>query len=302
MPKNSLGLQPITFEVVMIIVLGATGTIGQKLVKQLEKSQRNYVLVARSVERAGKMFPDQSVRYGDLDKPLSLAAAFKGGTSLFLLSSHNEGMEAQQINAINAAQKSGIKRIVKISGCEASITPHAKSETGREHYRIEQHLKSHYDDYVILRCNFFMQNLLGQVASMVKNSNKITMPFSKNTIFSFIDAQDIAACSMQALIKDQHLEKTLYLTGEPSSFLELSQDLSEQLSKPVTYQKIPLWLVNIIMRIKREPTRHIRHQIQMAKLFMLGAGIESTGNVKNLLGHPPITLKDFLKRNLNYFQ
>ena len=286
----------------MIIILGATGTIGRQLVKLLEKSQHEFRLVARSIEHAKKVLPAQFIRYGDLDSPQSLAAAFDGGTCLFLLSGHGEGMEAQQINAINTATKLGIKRIVKISGCEASIAPHAKSETGREHYRIEQHLKKYCDDYVILRCNFFMQNLLGPVAGMVKNKNKILMPFSKDTIFSFIDAQDIAACAMQALIQEKHSAKTFYITGQPSSFLELSEVLSEHLSEPVAYKKVPLWIVKIIMRIKGESARHIRHQSQMAKLFMLGAGIKSTTSVSDLLGHPPITLNHFIKSNLNHFQ
>ena len=286
----------------MIIVLGATGTIGQLLVKQLEQSNQEYKVIARSVERATKIFPAHLVRYGDLDKPQSLTEAFQGGTSLFLLSGHGEGMEAQQHSAIDAATSAGIKRIVKISGCEASIGLHANSETGREHYRIEQHLKKASDDYVILRCNFFMQNLLDQAASMVKSKNKIMMPFSKNTIFSFIDAQDIAACAAQALIEKKYSKETFYLTGQPSSFLDLSKTLSQHLAKPVTYKKVPLWLVKIIMRLKGNSARHISHQLEMAKLFMLGAGTKSTNSVNEILGQPPVPLNSFIKRSINHFQ
>ncbi|MEH6345754.1 MAG: NmrA family NAD(P)-binding protein [Bermanella sp.] len=286
----------------MIIVLGATGTIGQLLIKQLEQNNQKHVVIARSVERATKIFPPNIIRYGDLDKPQSLTEAFKGGTSLFLLSGHGEGMEAQQHSAIDAATRAGIKRIVKISGCEASIGLHAKSETGREHYRIEQHLKKASDDYVILRCNFFMQNLLDQAASMVKSKNKIMMPFSKDTIFSFIDAQDIAACAAQALIEKKYSGKTFYLTGQPSSFLDLSKTLSQHLPKPVTYKKVPLWLVKIIMRLKGNSARHIRHQLEMARLFMLGAGTKSTNSVNEILGQPPVALNNFIKRSINHFQ
>jgi len=286
----------------MIIVLGATGTIGQLLVKQLEQRNQEYVVIARSVERAAKIFPAHLVRYGDLDKPHSLIEALKGGSALFLLSGHGEGMEAQQHSAIDAAARAGIKRIVKISGCEASIGLHAKSETGREHYRIEQHLKQSTNDYVILRCNFFMQNLLDQAASMVKSKNKIMMPFSKDTIFSFIDAQDIAACAAQALVEEKYSGKTFYLTGHPSSFLELSKNLSQHLPKPVTYKKVPLWLVKIIMRLKGNSARHVRHQLEMAKLFMLGAGTKSTSSVNEILGQPPVTLNNFIKRSINHFQ
>jgi len=286
----------------MIIVLGATGTIGQLLVKQLEQNNQEYMVIARSVERAAKIFPAHLVRYGDLDKPQSLVEALKGGSSLFLLSGHGEGMEAQQHSAIDAATAAGIKRIVKISGCEASIGMHAKSETGREHYRVEQHLKQSTNDHVILRCNFFMQNLLDQAATMVKSKNKIMMPFSKDTIFSFIDAQDIAACAAQALVEEKYSGKTFYLTGHPSSFLELSKNLSQHLPKPVTYKKVPLWLVKIIMRLKGNSARHVRHQLEMAKLFMLGAGTKSTSSVNEILGQPPVTLNNFIKRSINHFQ
>jgi len=286
----------------MIIVLGATGTIGQLLVKQLEQLSQDYVVVARTPKKAQKILPDQKIRFGDLDKPESLNSAFKGGTSLFLLSGHGEGMEKQQLTAIDAAKKCGIKRIVKISGCEASIDAHSSSETGREHWRIEQHLKQSSDDYVILRCNFFMQNLLDQAASMVKSKNKIMMPFDKNTGFSFIDAQDIAACAAQALIEPKYAAKTFYLTGEQSSFLELTRLLSLNLSVSVSYKKVPLWLSKIVMRLKGNSARMVRHQLEMAKLFMGGAGEKSTSSVNDILGRSPQTLNEFIKRSIGNFQ
>ncbi len=273
----------------MIIVLGATGTIGQLLVKQLEQLSQDYVVVARTPQKAQKILPAQKIRFGDLDKPESLNSAFKGGTSLFLLSGHG-------------AKKCGIKRIVKISGCEASIDAHSSSETGREHWRIEQHLKQSSDDYVILRCNFFMQNLLDQAASMVKSKNKIMMPFDKNTGFSFIDAQDIAACAAQALIEPKYAAKTFYLTGEQSSFLELTRLLSLNLSVSVSYKKVPLWLSKIVMRLKGNSARMVRHQLEMAKLFMGGAGEKSTSSVNDILGRSPQTLNEFIKRSIGNFQ
>ena len=280
----------------MIIILGATGTIGQKLVAQLAARNQAFIIVARN-DNARIQFPQHTVRYGDLDKPESLIKAFNGGSALFLLSSHGEKMEAQQRSAIDAAKAVGIGRIVKISGSEASIDPHSMSETGREHWRIEQYLKQQFNDYVILRCNFFMQNLLDQVATMVRNNKTIMLPFDKNTGFSFIDADDIAACTAEVLTQPHYLGETLYLTGEPSSFLALSQSLSLHLKQSINYKRIPLWLAHVVMRGKGMPSHLVRHQLEMAKLFMQGAGAKNTDNVKNLLGRAPINLDEFVERN-----
>lgn len=284
----------------MIIVLGATGTIGQLLVSELEKTDQEYVLISRT-EKAKDIFPNQTIRYGDLDKPETLISAFEGGTSLFLLSAHGEKMEPQQIAAIDAATEVGIKRIVKISGTEVSINKNSMAETGREHWRIEQYLKEKTNDFVILRCNFFMQNLLDQVAQTVRSSRKIIMPFDKETIFSFIDANDIAACSKEVLIQPQYSGKTYYITGAPSSFLELTQVLSQHLRKKVTYKKIPMWLVRIVMRIKGGSARSVNHQLEMAEMFKQGAGAKNTDSVQEILGRSPISLNSFVEEHISHF-
>lgn len=286
----------------MIIVLGATGTIGQLLVTQLKKASQDFVIIARNIDAAKQQFNSQSIRFADLDKPNTLIPAFKGGSALFLLSGHGQNMEAQQLAAIDAAKQAGIQHIVKISGCEASISPSSSTETGREHYRIEQHLKNSTSHFVILRCNFFMQNLLDQAASMVRKNGKILMPFHKNTPFSFIDAQDIAHCAAVALTQKAHLGKTYYLTGQPSSFMALSNSLSTKLNKKVTYKKIPLWLTKLVMRLKGGEPRIIRHQMEMAKLFLKGAGKKDTNKVLELTRVQPSTLNEFIDKNIAHFQ
>jgi len=286
----------------MIIVLGATGTIGQHLVRILEKQGEDFVIVARDKQKASAQFPKAKIRYGDLSKATSLKTAFQGGNALFLVSPHGPDMVSQQCAAILRASKLGIKRIVKISGSNASVAEDSVYAIGREHWEIEQTLKEHADEFVILRCNFFMQNLLEEVAAMVRSQRKILMPFSKNLTFCFLDAQDIAQCAVNCFNEPQHAQKTYHLTGRKSSFSELASILSQQLGSQIRYRSIPLFLAKLALRLKGKPRWLVEHQIEMSQFFRAGGASIESSDIGLILKNPPALLENFLSRHLAYFK
>jgi len=248
------------------------------------------------------VFPHAIVRYGDLDKPETLTKAFNGGQALFLLSPHGPNMVQQQVSAIEQAAASAIKRIVKISGTHGYICENSPTDTGRDHWRIEQTLENLSEQYVILRCNFFMQNLLEDISKMVRNKKALRLPFGRSLGISFLDARDIGSCALQALAAPEHANQTYYLTGPESSFGELADILSKYLDTPIAYRQVPLWLARIAMRFNKRDRWTVQHQIVMAKLFIDGAGTDSTSAVETILGRPPITLERFTTDYIGHFQ
>ena len=104
----------------MILITGATGTVGSEAVKRLSAQGRQARALARHL---GKVNADQvpHVEFvqGDFDDADSLQRACSGVEQAFLLSNSSERAEQQQIGFVGAARKSGVRHIVKLSQLHA---------------------------------------------------------------------------------------------------------------------------------------------------------------------------------------
>ncbi|MEH8015762.1 NmrA family NAD(P)-binding protein [Rheinheimera muenzenbergensis] len=286
----------------MLIVLGATGNIGREVAKLMIDNAEQAVFLSRQPQKLQPQLNGHLVRAADLDEPASLERAMAGGTKLLLVSPNSAAMQRQQSNAIQAALNSGIQHIVKISGTPKSVRQDSVSAVGRAHWHIEQQLKAQAPAYSILQCNFFMQNLLGLQAGMVRKSGKITLPFAADTVFRFINTADIAACAVRLLTDDKVQSQTYNLSGQASSFQQLADELSRLLASRVNYKQIPLWLTQLVMRFKGMPKTQVQHQLEMTRLYQQGISDDASDAVQLLTGRPAISLPQFLEQHLAEFK
>ena len=106
-------------------ITGATGQLGRLVVKKLKAKVPSADIVAliRTPARAAGL--GISVRGADYDKPETLDPAFAGIDTLVLISSSELGQRraAQHHNVIEAAKKTGVKRIVYTSLLHADTSP-----------------------------------------------------------------------------------------------------------------------------------------------------------------------------------
>lgn len=70
----------------MILVTGATGTVGSELVKQLLEARQKVRVLVRDPAKASKFGSEVEVLKGDLSKPETLGGAFAGVDKAFVLS------------------------------------------------------------------------------------------------------------------------------------------------------------------------------------------------------------------------
>src|SRR5690242_17729036 len=100
----------------MILVIGATGLVGSTVVKQLSTKEVPVRLFVRNLEK-GKIFnfPGVELAEGDFEKPHTLEAAMRGVEKVFLLTPQHPLMTRHQGDIIEAAQRAGVKHIVKLS-------------------------------------------------------------------------------------------------------------------------------------------------------------------------------------------
>src|SRR5690349_5258599 len=98
----------------MIIVTGATGTIGSQVVKQLLARGQAFRVLVRNPEKARQLAaPGVEIVFGDFAQPETLDRALEGVGKAFLLSNISERQAELQRNFIEAARRAGVQHVVK---------------------------------------------------------------------------------------------------------------------------------------------------------------------------------------------
>ncbi|WP_373740756.1 SDR family oxidoreductase [Neisseria sp.] len=195
-----------------ILVLGATGTVGKQVVKELEAGQavnvriptRNQALV-KELQSQGK-----DAVYLDLDDPRTFALALAGVDRVFLLTGYTVAMLAQSKTLIDAAKKAGVRHIVHVGVfAEWDCTdPHFVW-----HQMIEKYMEASGMAWTHLHPNMFMEAITGLY--MPKNLTYATY-FGDRKI-GFIASSDIAAVTAKVLTDGEtrhHGQPLLAVGGE----------------------------------------------------------------------------------------
>lgn len=283
----------------MILVTGATGTVGGDVVRLL--SQKGVVARAlvRNPQKARKL---PGIRWvtGDLARPETLPDAFEGADTLFLISTISEDTVELQHNGIAAARQAGVKHVVKLSAFGA--TDHSLAPICRWHYQIEQEMQASGMDWTILRPHHFMQNLLTQTQYII-NDGVVYSPSGDGKI-PYIDARDIAAVAAVTLTQSGHGGKKYVITGsEALSYRQATEIISNTIGKPLRFvDETP---DDARARRQREGYSPVIIEGVLAIGAYQRAGgktVTITNVVADLTGRPPRTFAEFARDHAAAFR
>lgn len=214
----------------MIVVTGATGNVGQPLVRILAEAGEKVTAVSR---RIPDELPD-GVRHvaADLTDLDSVAEAFHGAEKLFLLFS--PGSFAADVPAIlAAAETAGVRHVVLLSSQGVSTRPDSASH-GEFGKTIEDAVRRSGLTWTFLRPSGFQSNAMAW-AEQVRAERTVSAPFG-DTGVPFVDPADIAAVAAVALREDGHAGRIYVLTGPtPETPKERAHALGELLGEPVRF-------------------------------------------------------------------
>jgi uncharacterized protein YbjT (DUF2867 family) len=140
-------------------------------------------------------------------------------------------------NLVTEAKKSGIRHIVKQSIMGADLG--ADVEAMLMHRQTEKLIEESGIPYTFLRPNEFMQGFIKFQGSTIKSNNAFYIP-AEDAKVSFVDARDIAAVAVKALMDgDKHYNKTYMVTGpEALSYHQTAEILSNATGKKIDYVNI----------------------------------------------------------------
>ena len=112
----------------MILVTGATGTVGREVVAQLLAAGEKVRALTRNPSRA-QLDEQVELAAGDLSQPETLAKAAEGVESVFSLATGPQ-LGTQETNLAQAAKEAGARHIVKLSGLRPLAKPEAAFQPG----------------------------------------------------------------------------------------------------------------------------------------------------------------------------
>ena len=276
----------------MIAVLGATGRVGRHVAGGLAAAGVPARALVRDPDRVD--LPIEAV-HADLRRPGTLPAALHGVERLLRLTPPVPDQDLLEAAAVHAAAAAGVRRIVKVSGSPATLGPNGTTATATAHWRGEQRIERAGLEFAFLRPSFFMQNLLETAAPAVVRTGVLTAPFGDAPI-AMVDARDVAACVVAALLDDRPAHHAWHLTGpRPVTFPAIAASLG------VRHATVPLTVTAAALRRRGLPAPAIEHSVRMAAYLATGADGTVTDHVLRLTGAPPRSIEAFLDEHRDAF-
>lgn len=279
-----------------ILVTGATGNVGSRLVRGLVDAGHKVRAFTRKGERAG--FDGRvEVATGDFKDKDSLRRAMDGVTRLYLLSAAAD-LEQHDANAIDAAKEAGLELVVKHSVTGA---PEKGSLIPRWHRAGEERLEASGIPYVFLRPTSFASNTLGWVAS-VKSEGKVYGALGEAAI-PVVHPDDIADVAAKVLTEDGHAAKAYELTGPEALTTQEQVDiLADVLGRPLTYVNLPDEAVKEGMLKAGTPAVYVDARIGLVQSLRSRGRMEPSPAVPSVTGHPARTFRQWVEANIAAFR
>jgi uncharacterized protein YbjT (DUF2867 family) len=281
------------------LICGATGRVGGATLDAIVSAGHEAMALARTPDRAKALPGDIEVRVADFADVAALESAFAGVDALLLCSAHGPEMAVGQLNAVAAAERAGVQRVVKISASPASIFPGTPAEAAAQHLEVEEALRATSLSAVCIRPNAYMQTLAAFAPAI--RGGQLPLALGSAPV-SWMDVQDVGALSALALTSDSLNEQIIEATGpEGLTGEDAAAALSDALAIEVVYRPISEESAREAMLETGMSAWFVDHVLTVFRLLRERGGGDVSDAVPRLLGRPATTLAGVAKRDAHLF-
>ncbi|MFJ3892186.1 SDR family oxidoreductase [Streptomyces sp. NPDC090083] len=273
----------------MILVTGATGTIGSDVVRQLAARGEKVRALTRDPGRADVPSGVETARGHHADRA-SVEAALTGAEVAFLVGVFGPDDAEHDRGLVEAARAAGVRRIVKLSGIgtgEPAVGP-----VGTWHMAGEQAVRDSGLEWTILRPSAFASNTLGWAASL--RAGGPVPNTSGDGGQGVVDPRDVSEAAVAALLGPAHAGRTYTLTGpEVLTVPDQAAVLADVLGRPVPVRDLS----------SAEARAHLLglgfsdtfiDASEISRAFVRNGGNEVvTDDVREVLGRPARTYREW---------
>lgn len=283
----------------MIIVTGASGKLGRAVVEQLLDrvpadrvgvSVRDPDTVQDLAERGVR------VRHGRFEDPASLAHSFEGATRVLVVSINSTGPAriAMHRTAIEAARDAGAQRIFYTS--HAGAAPQSPFPPMPDHHATEEILHGSGVPGTALRGGFYADSAVMFLGDAVE-SGELSAPEDGPVNWT---THDDLSDAMAAALADPELDAdTLELTGSETLDLAGVAAIASELSgRPIRRTVVPDDDFREAMVARGAPPERADMALGIFRASRQGAFTRLAPTLEQLIGRPPMTMRDVLSRSL----
>ena len=275
----------------MILVTGASGSVGREVVRAVLKTGKEFRAMFRSKEEAAKAPRGVKTVIADFSNAEILASALQGVESVFMVCSPVQELVQLEGNVIDTSKKAGVKRIVQNSALGAG--DYDKSFPSW-HRKVEDKIKASGMEFVILRPNGFMQNTITYLAPSIRAQGAFYDAMG-NARTSLVDVRDVAAVAAIALTTDGHSGKIYELNGpEALTQDEVAEKIAQKSGRPVSHVNIPREAHQKAMLDLGMPEWQVKALVELQDYYVSGRAATVEGLIDKLLGRPARTMDQFL--------
>ncbi len=269
----------------MIVVFGATGTVGSELVRLLVAAGAPVRAVTR--DPGGARVPaGAQVARADFADAGSLTAALHGATAVFLLAPPGPAQAEQDLAMIAAARAAGVRRAVKLSAIGTGLASHPR--LGEWHLPGEQALQASGLAWTILRPTTFASNML-YWADAIRAGEGVPDPFGGGGQ-GVVDPADVAVVAARVLTADDHDGQVYTLTGP--ALLTLAEQVAiigAAVDRPATTVPVSTADNRAQLLAAGSDPAYVEKIIEGTNYVRDGHNAVLTDDVKRVTGRPPGT-------------
>lgn len=263
-------------------VTGATGLLGNNLVRLLLQRGVQVKALVRSVEKAQRQFPGLPVEFvpGDMGNAATFAAALNGCDAVFHCAaffrdsykggSHWAELERTNVQGLegllSAAYRAGIRQFLQVSSVAVLLGQPGRAvdesavrrpEQADDYYRSKiladetlfRFLDAHPDFFATLVLPGWMH---GPGDMGPTSAGQVTLDYLHRRLpgvvpgsFAFVDARDVAEACLAALVQGRRGERYL-AAGRSMAMRELFSELAAVSGVPAPTMPLPLPLLYLI--------------------------------------------------------
>lgn len=276
----------------MILLTGASGTIGRATVAALRAAGENFEVASRTpATLAAQGIPGVTLDWDDLDTYLP---ALRGKDRLFLLTPNSERQVGYVLQAVAAARRAGIKHIVRLSLMGADADP--GTILGRQHLAAEREIRASGMAWTTLRPSFFMDNFVNYYGVDPARDSQVFLPNGQGKA-AWIDPADVGEVAARVLIDHSHAGRTIGMTGpELLSTADALAVMGSVFGHQYTYTDLPELAARPAMEANGMPLWWVDAFLELNATVRSGEAAWLADGVQEVLGRPPRTVRAWAQR------
>ncbi|MFF7522373.1 NAD(P)H-binding protein [Streptomyces pseudovenezuelae] len=283
--------------VLMILVTGATGTIGSDVVRRLVARGEKVRALTRDPDRA-PLPPGVEAARGHPRDLGAVASAMAGADAAFLVGVFGPEDADSDRGMAAAARAAGVRRLVKLSAISAGDPRTGLG--GIAHGHGERAVRESGLEWVILRPSAFASNTLRWAQALRSGEPVPNMLGSGRQ--GVVDPRDVAEIAVAALTGPGHAGRTYTLTGpETLSPRDQAATLGEVLGRRVELRDLTPPQTRELLVVSGWSEEAAEGMLRSVRFVAEGGNAVVTGDVAEVLGRPARTYREWAEDHQGAF-